>query len=213
MEALYGRRRVVVDRDALAARLVDYTNVLIDIGTGDGRFMRHVARTSPVCFAIGVDACRENLREATRKAPANALYVVANALALPPELRGLATWITINFPWGSLLDGLLRGDDRLLDGLRALARPGARLEIRLNDGALAEAGCTPEDGERLVARMLRECGFAPEPSLRLRAADLRACPTSWAKKLAYGREPRGWYLEGTYRVEAMRHASYIIRYA
>jgi hypothetical protein len=33
-----------------------------------------------------------------RKAPDNALYVIANALALPKELGGMASKITINFP-------------------------------------------------------------------------------------------------------------------
>ncbi len=144
MEGIQGKRAVAIDAAALAARMAGYRAILIDIGTGDGRWVRHVARTHPDWFAIGVDACREGLRAASRAAPPNALYVIANALALPRELGGLATAITVNFPWGSLLAGLLEGEFALLDGLRGVARPNATLEVRLNGGALAAAGCSVE---------------------------------------------------------------------
>ena len=62
------------------------------------------------------------------------------------ELGGMASKITINFPWGSLLTALLDGEPRLLEGLLAISRAGAALEVRLNAGALAEAGYTLESG-------------------------------------------------------------------
>ena len=37
----------------------------------------------PARFAIGVDACRENLRANSHAAQANALYLIADARALP----------------------------------------------------------------------------------------------------------------------------------
>ena len=72
---------------------------------------------------------------------------------------GWRTRITINFPWGSLLAALLDGDPALLDGLIALAQPGATLEIRLNRGALAEAGYTPEAGVMRIAAGVAGMGF------------------------------------------------------
>ena len=65
-----------------------------------------------------------------RLALPNALYVVANAQALPCEMHELASHVTINFPWGSLLSGLLTGDPALLDSLIAIARQGALLDVR-----------------------------------------------------------------------------------
>ena len=52
--------------------------------------MRGTARSASVAV-VGVDAYRENLRKASRRAPDNALYNVANALALPRELGGMAS--------------------------------------------------------------------------------------------------------------------------
>src|SRR5262245_60784794 len=73
MESLQGGRALEIDAHALAARLAGYADVLIDLGTGDGRFVRHVAVSCPTTFAIGIDACRENLRPQARRAPPNVL--------------------------------------------------------------------------------------------------------------------------------------------
>jgi hypothetical protein len=98
VECIRGKASAEIDVDRLAAGVAGYDDVLIDIGTGDGRYLLHVAQTRPTWFAVGVDACRDNLREASRKAPPNALYVIANALALPMELGGMASKVTINSP-------------------------------------------------------------------------------------------------------------------
>ena len=198
MESICGKQVWVIDAATLAARIAGYRDILMDIGTGDGRYVRTVARGCPSSFAIGIDACRENLRGASRDAPRNALFVIANALALPRELRGLATRITINFPWGSLLAALLDGDPAFRDGLVALAQPGAALEIRLNRGALAEAGCTLDAGAMRIERTLREWGFRTGRPAMLDAAALRLYPTTWARRLAYGRDPCGWSLAATW---------------
>src|SRR5829696_8986162 len=109
MESIQGKRAVQIDAPALLGRLAGYQEVLLDIGAGDGRFVRQMAAECPARFAIGVDACRENLRANSRIAPANALYLIADARALPCALDQQATHITINFAWGSLLSGLLAG--------------------------------------------------------------------------------------------------------
>ena len=197
MEYVRGKTSAEIDADGLAAGVAGYDDVLIDVGTGDGRYVLHVARTCPTSFAVGVDACRDNLRKASRKAPPNALYVIANALTLPGELGGMASKVTINFPWGSLLTGLLDGEPMLLEGLLAIARPGAALEVRLNGGALAESGYTLEAGGARVRRALHEGGFDVDDLLRLDARELRQCHTTWAKRLAYGRDPRAVCLWAT----------------
>ncbi len=195
METIVGKHTRVIGGDELAARMRGHREVLVDLGTGDGRWVEQWARQVGG-FAIGVDACRENLRDASRRAPPNVLYLIANAEELPAELSGPATLVTINFPWGSLLRGLVVGQDSLLRGLCRLLRPGGRLEVRLNGGALAEAGLSLEEGSRRVARVLRRCGFAIARPMVMDRQTLRACPTSWAKRLAFGRDPRALLLQG-----------------
>lgn len=194
MESIRGKQAWRIGAATLAAQTVGYQDIWVDIGTGDGRYVRHVARECPAWFVIGVDACRENLRHVSRDVSRNALFIIANALTLPRELHGLATWITINFPWGSLLAALVEGDPALFDGLLALARPGAILEIRLNRSALMEAGQSLEREALRVAQAVQAWGFAVVRSEALGADVLRACPTTWSKRLAGGRDPSGWYL-------------------
>jgi 16S rRNA (adenine(1408)-N(1))-methyltransferase len=196
MEFIRGHYASLIDTSALAERLVEYDTVHMDIGTGDGCFARHIAQTRRNCFVIGIDACRENLREHSRRALENILFVIANAQALPAELYGLADHITINFPWGSLLEGLLAPDSAVLAGLVIAARPEAGLEVRLNGGALAEMGWSLEQGGDRVREALAASGFDMRPPITLTALDLKSCRTTWAKRLAYGRDPRAVYLRG-----------------
>jgi hypothetical protein len=150
-------------------------------------------RADSSCFAIGVDALRS--------APRNALFVNAEARALPYELHGLATQVTINFPWGSLLGGLLDGDAELLGGLAAIAWPnpdasrhGVTLEIRLNGGALTEAGWALEAGDERVRQALegaRFHGWAVGAAGRTNAARL---PDDLGQTAGFGRDHRALYL-------------------
>ncbi len=208
MEIIRGKHTSFLNASTLAERLDGYDTVHIDIGTGDGRFVQHVAQTCPHSFVIGIDACRENLHEVSRRAPSNALFVIANAQVLPPELHGLAAHVTINFPWGSLLEGLLDNDAALLESLFTVMRPNAELEVRLNGGALSEVGWSLEEGADRVRDVLTVNGFEVRLPITLRACELRACPTTWAKRLAYGRDPRAVYLRGVSSVELLGVAAY-----
>ena len=197
MQSIRGKHAVGLDPATLARQISGHQHLLIDLGTGDGRFVRHVAATQPNTFAIGIDLCGGNLRRISRRAPANALYLIANAYAPPPELHGLATHLTINFPWGDLLTGLLGHDERLVSALDALCRPGSRLEVRINAGALAEAGWSLPAANIAVKHALHSAGFAiTAPPRLLDARDLRAFPTTWAHRLAFGRDARALYLQG-----------------
>lgn len=110
---------------------------MIDIGTGDGRFVYRMAREDPQKFFIGVDANARPLQKvsmkATRKtakggAP-NALFIQAAVEDLPDELNGVADEIHIHFPWGSLLRAVALGDKAVLAALRRVAAPGCILEV------------------------------------------------------------------------------------
>src|SRR5262249_5952848 len=71
-------------------------------------------------------------RASRRGGVPNALFVVAAAEALPPELRGAAGAITVHFPWGSLLRGLVTGEPDVAGQLASIAAPAARIELLLS---------------------------------------------------------------------------------
>lgn len=200
MEIIRGKHTSFICASDFADQTAHYRAIHIDLGTGDGRYVRQMAQANPDILVIGIDACRENLHKTTRRAPANALFIIANAYDLPAELGGLARGITINFPWGSLLAGLIRGENRLLDQLVNLAQAGCHLDLYLNGGALAEAGCDFMEGVDLVKLGLSRAGFLMGSPIQLIPQDIRAYPTSWAKRIAYGRDPRAVHLHGTIHV-------------
>jgi len=156
----------------------------------------HYARTFPSHFIIGVDSCRENLRELSRTKQPNLLSLIASAQDLPRELDGLVSQITINFPWGSLLESLLIGDPDLLSGLESISRNNASIDIRLNGGALTEAGTTLEVGANTIHHNLLQASWRIKTPMLMDSCTLRRFPSTWAKRLAFGRDPQAIHLSG-----------------
>jgi hypothetical protein len=115
---------------------------------------------------------------------------------LPEELNGLASHISINFPWGSLLESLLVGDALLLYGLERVSGPSASLDVRLNSGALAEARTTLEAGVHTIRSHLVRAGWQVKMPALMDGILLRNFPSTWAKRLAFGRDPRALLLSG-----------------
>jgi hypothetical protein len=196
METIRGRTSHQLDVNGFKDRLANYSRLTLDLGTGDGRYVRTLANRHPDRFFVGVDACRENLCEHSRARLPNMLFVIASAQDLPGELDGLFSYVTINFPWGSLLECLLSGDQSLMLGLRSISRPGAQIEIRLNGGALAEAGTDLAAGAEMIYENLNGHVWKLRRPWPVDGRALGAFPTTWAKRLAHGRDPRAIVLEG-----------------
>jgi hypothetical protein len=198
METIRGRKSLELDFNGLMDRLATYNRITLDLGTGDGRYVRTLAEERANWFIIGVDSCRENLREHSQAKLQNILFIIASAQDLPTELNGLISHITINFPWGSLLESLLIDDPKLMCGLKSISRSTTSIDLRLNGGALAEAGTTLEAGTEKIYENLIRSGWQIKRPVAINATALRSFPTTWAKRLAFGRDPRAITLSGTF---------------
>lgn len=181
----------------------------VDVGTGDGAYVLRSARAEPRRLHVGIDSNADGLREASRRAgrkpqrggAPNAMFVRAAADALPEELGGLASTLTVLLPWGSLLEGVARPDPSTLSGLRALLAPGGRLRVVLGYDAGSDSlpGLAPLSRERLDAEVLpryREAGFDAVASA-MTIPELRALGTTWASRLAFGKQRPFWRIEAT----------------
>lgn len=187
-----------MDNDGFASWSAAFIDIVVDLGSGDARFVHHLAARQPTVGAIGLDLSAALLRRGGRRLPANSLLVVADALAPPPELRSVASRLTIHFPWGSLLRALLLGQPDLVAGLRALGRPGATLEVLVNADAMTVDGSGWDADQTRVASVLTDAGLLLDPIARLGPADLRRYPTTWARRLAFGRDPRAIHIAATF---------------
>src|SRR6266487_3198668 len=135
-----GKKTRAIDAPGLRALIAPYAGVSIDLGTGDGRFAYRYAAAHPDRFVVGVDPVAEAMAERSARARRkpdrggvqNVLYAVASIERMPSELEGIATEILVNLPWGSLMRGIILGNDVELDGIAGIARPGAALHIVLN---------------------------------------------------------------------------------
>jgi 16S rRNA (adenine(1408)-N(1))-methyltransferase len=111
--------------------------VILDIGTGDGRFVYQSARENPAKFYLGIDANAKPLQKISMKAtrqPAkggapNLMFVQAAIENLPAELNDTADEIHIHFPWGSLLRAVATGDADVLKNLHRVSAPACLLEV------------------------------------------------------------------------------------
>ena len=135
-----GKQTSELDAAAFAAIIAPYAGATIDVGAGDGRWAYRYASAHTDRFVVGVDPVPENMRELSAKAArkperggiANVLYVAASIEHLPAELHGIADELFVTLPWGSLMRGIILGDDAVLAALASLATDGATLRIVLN---------------------------------------------------------------------------------
>jgi 16S rRNA (adenine(1408)-N(1))-methyltransferase len=177
--------------------------VVVDIGTGDGRFVSAAARANPNKFYIGIDANAKPLEKISMKAtrkPAkgglpNVLFLQAAVENLPEELNATADEIHIHFPWGSLLRAVVSGDESVLRALRRICAPGCLLEIVIGidderDKSEIERLALPELSagylESVLLPKYKDAGFEALESGVLSPAEWSKLETSWARKLGQG---------------------------
>jgi len=174
--------------------------VIIDLGTGDGRFVYQFARQNPKKFYIGIDPNvrpLEKISEKIYRKPAkggapNALFIQAAVEDLPEELDGAADELHVHFPWGSLLRAVATGDVVVLQNLRRICAPGALLEVVIgldparDKSELERLGLVPLSLEfidqQLASRYLAARFEIAERGI-IAAAEWPEFNTSWAKRL------------------------------
>ena len=134
--------------------------------------MLAAAADEPDRLVVGIDANAAGMATASRRAAAtprrgglpNALFVVAAIGALPRELDGLADVVTVHFPWGSLLRGLLGAEPIREPAMRALAASYA------------------------------SWGLAVTKAQPATATDIAAAHSTWGKRLGAGARRPAWLL-------------------
>ncbi|MCL5057248.1 MAG: hypothetical protein M1130_04475 [Actinobacteria bacterium] len=190
-----------------------YSSVIVDLGTGDGRFVYKMAREQPRNLFIGIDAAAENMMEyssrAVKKPPkggaSNAVYISAGAEDLPAEMSGLADKIYVILPWGSLLEGIVKGSGEILGGIAGAARPGAALELFFTYSHLHEEGeigrrelpaLSLEYIENTMTLLYREKGILLGEKEIITNEELRRYETHWARKLGFGKNRTVFHVKG-----------------
>ena len=163
----------------------------MDVGAGDGGYALHRARTEPATFAIAIDASPDALASGAWRAKRahlpNAAFLVEGVERLPRELASVADEVTIHFPWGSLLRGLVDGVPAIVAPIAGLLKKDGELRILMS--------AADRDGFAAVTptRVALRCGEFAQHGLSLDAvgwassAVVTESHSAWAKRLAVGR--------------------------
>jgi len=205
MKILIGKDVKEINCDTLKSLLVEYDSVVVDIGTGSGDFVYRKAKENPRCFYIGIDSSKESMLEnavkITKKLSkgglSNVLYVLANAEDLPLELANIADKIYVNLPWGSLRDGLVKAEEKVLNSIRMLGKNKTLVDVSITYSKEHEV-------QEMMSRNLPSLSYQyfidilkPKYTAyglyikKINVWDnlaLRNLNTKWANKLAYGKK-------------------------
>ena len=134
----------------------------------------------------------------------------AERLAVSP-LAGRADLLTVTFPWGSLLRGLVGLDPAALAGAAALLRPGGRLEVLASvvpSDRVPGLECLDDGAATAIRAAWRAAGLELTSMRPAKPAEIVASGSSWAGRLqaarrgargagSRGAEPRPvWRLDG-----------------
>jgi 16S rRNA (adenine(1408)-N(1))-methyltransferase len=92
--------------------------------------------------------------------------------------------VTINFPWGSLLRGVLGADDAVLAGVGRLLAPGAGGAALVS--VIARDGVAPVPPPETLGAAYARAGLRLVELRAATAAELAATRSSWARRLRAG---------------------------
>ncbi len=192
-------------------RIKRFKSLVIDIGTGEGEFVYRKARQNREAMFIGVDSAAaamlpysiKSAKKTDKGGLSNVMYVVANAEALPDTLYGKADKIFINLPWGSLRDGIIKGEPGVLKSINKIAKANASLEICISYCDFYEKQVIKERGLPTLSisyisdklkYVYNNYGISINKVSVLSNEDLKKMNTKWAKKLGYGKQREVFYL-------------------
>jgi 16S rRNA (adenine(1408)-N(1))-methyltransferase len=172
-----------------------FDRVHVDLGTGDGAYALHIARSDPGTAVFGLDTNLDHLRGSRKRHPHNLRFVASDVLRFPVDTIPVAGLVTINFPYGSILRGLVEADSGLLARLDHLMGTNGRLDIRVNASALTATGLNPGTGPDEIAAAVRHLPGTRVVSRPMTREELRSFPSAWAKRLGFGRDTVAWHIE------------------
>lgn len=133
MRILKSSKEIEITNEEFLSKIENYSECIIDLGTGQGGFVYFNALENKDKFYIGLDSCRESMKKYGIKQYKNKIdnlmYVVMNAQNLNEVLYNKFSEIYINLPWGSLLQGIFKEELKIIEGISKLSKPKCKINI------------------------------------------------------------------------------------
>lgn len=142
LRILKNQKEVQISIEELLTRAKKFSRVYIDLGAGDSRFLYSVAKQNPDIFCISLDANADAMKPLSWKVGRkphkggllqdNLVFLISAVEKLPKEMKEITDQITIHYPWGSLLRGVVVPIPKFIETIASLAKEGAEVRILLN---------------------------------------------------------------------------------
>jgi 16S rRNA (adenine(1408)-N(1))-methyltransferase len=179
----------------------NFEKIIVDLGTGDGRFVYENAKIFPQNYYIGVDTLAKSMEEFSSKTAReklnNALFVVGNAESFLPGINYIVDEIFINFPWGSLLAYCVKPSEIFLQELKRVLKVGGLVQMtfgyseefeqkqveRLELPSITLDSLQTKIAENYIGNGFRLCKVA-----ELTKSEVFEIGSTWGKKLKFGRD-------------------------
>lgn len=196
MKVYKGNKLIDISYGEFAAIKERYTRIEVDLGTGDGQFVYKMASTQPKTLVIGIDPAIKQVENFSRKCARNhidnVLYVVGSIEILPKDLIGVADYLTVVLPWGTLLESIVNANSANMQNLKSLLKPEANFMFVLGYSHELEQSETQrlqlptlnlDYLENQLTPKLCQLGFKNVTITMLTKTDLENLDSTWGKRV------------------------------
>lgn len=203
MRVLHNKCIHEISHEKFTAIASQYRRIVVDLGTGSGRFVYKNAKKDKDCLYVGIDPAAECMQAYAARAAkkpskgglSNVLYLVSNIESIPEEIYHTADHITVYLPWGGLRDGLIKAEAAVMHNIVKLGKVEATVDIVISYSSLYEQGEVnrrqlPTLGLTYLSQLkllYSQFGLNVLQISMLNNDQLKQFETDWAKKLAFGR--------------------------
>ena len=197
---MLGNKNIELSKEELLGLTKCYDKTIIDLGTGDGRFVYKSAVDNPDFFYIGIDPSEKQLKnysiKSVRKKLPNVFFCLGSIELLPKELINTANKVFILLPWGTLLKNVVLPSRENAKKLCSLLKTGGELEIifgyyqEFEPSEIERLELPPLSKdyiENVIIPNLCANGFEYVSLQQIKKTDLKKIETTWSKKLSFGK--------------------------
>jgi len=190
----------IIESNNLNKLFEQYKIINIDLGTGNGKLVYDLALKNPDTFFIGIDPTASNLFEYSKKIQKhkikNIIYVISSIENINDDLNNLADKVYINFPWGSLLEGIVKDMPEILNKISSLGKSDAEFNFTfayssLHEPAEIQKRQLPILSSDYLLSDLKDiylkANLEIETCVDLTPTEINVFGTLWSKKLFLGK--------------------------
>lgn len=200
MIVITGNKKNEMNKETFRERYASFKKVILDLGTGDGRFAFKNAIKNKDTLYIGLDPAEKQIqiysKKSNRKKLKNVLYVLGSLERMPEELSATVDKIFINLPWGTLLENIVKSKEVYTEELSRILKDNGEIEIifgyvpELEPSETERLGLPTIEGDSDVLKAFStfKKNFEIIEMRRLLKEDLDSIETTWAKKLKFGKD-------------------------